>query len=688
MPEIWYNTKKVSVTLNELVPRFWSTPNALSKLISRNRNNPYGVKPLQRGCRNRILLIDFDSLPKEIREALGDPRKIEHNLQNYYRTDADAVDFYSMFRRKDRSSLTHTEQNRYIINASVLIAIIKLRERRIMECIKVGMSINNMNSFLCDESNSFNTYLQRKKFPTHNLPTNPHRFRETLKAFENEFKYNGKMMPYNYLAIIKDVEGNKKLNSLKVDVRVITILNGLFSNMPHKPSKSEIFRAYESFLGGYAEVYNEVTGEIYAPKDFPKLSESTIKLWLSKWENRAATHKVRTNNRQLYMGLYKPFHQLERPKYAGSIISVDDRNPPFKDLSGKRVWFYNGIDLASECYTVFVHGKTKEGIIIEFYRQLVRNYTEWDINLPFELEAESALNSSFTNSFLQEGYLFQNVRIEANNARGKRIERYFGALRYEVEKKREGWLARPGAKSESNQAGSYEVPKLPYNDIISNAIEDIYTWNNMPHSQDPSKTRWEYFIEMQNPELRQTNWRAILPYLGFRTETSCNTGYVKLKGKYRAVAMQGNICLGESLIAVLKEIEGKDITVYWLDDNAGNLIKALAYYQNRFICELQEMPKYNRAKIERTEIDEKAREIQSAYVATVEGFIRKQQKGLAKIAILHNPKPKPTNGFHIPGMEGPKTFTISDKDPEIIEMPSDDFTPAKTKHVDWRTSFM
>lgn len=55
----------------------------------------------------------------------------------------------------------------------------------------------------------------------------------------------------------------------------------------------------------------------------------------------------------------------------------------------------------------------------------------------------------------------------------------------------------------------------------------------------------------------------------------------------------------------MKIIEGKDIDVYWIDDNHGNVLKALAYYQERFICEVVEMPKYNRAKIERTENCEK-----------------------------------------------------------------------------------
>lgn len=690
MPKFWNNTDKVAVTVAELVPEFWSSQNVLSATVSRDKNKKYGIKALQRGGGKKMkLIIDFDSLPEHVQKLLGDPRKVEHNLQNYYRTDSNAVDFYTMFRRPDGNSLIPAEQQRYITNSSIMTALIQLRENHIIERIKLNMSLKGINTLLCNESNSFNEYLERKKMPTHNLPTHPTRFKEALKTFETEFKYNGKTFQYNYLSIIKDVDGKRKANSLKVDDRVLTILNGLFTTMKHKPSLTEIHRAYEAFLNGYAQVYNEDTGEVYDPKEYPTLSESTVKVYLMKWENKSASYKQRSGNRQQYMSQFKPHHQLEHPKFAGSIISIDDRNPPFKDLTGKRAWFYNGIDLASECFTVFVYGKSKEGIITNFYRQLIRNYTEWGLNLPYELEAESSLNSSFTNTFLQDGYMFQNVRIEANNARGKRIERYFGALRYGIEKKRDGWLARPTAKSESNQSNSENVPMIPYDEIIENGIEDLFEWNNSPHSKDPNKTRWEYFLENQHPELKPTNWQAILPHLGYPQKTSCNTGYIKLQGKDRAIAMNGEICLGNDLITALKTIEGKEIDVFWLDDNSGNVLKALAYYQGRFICEVQEMPKYNRAKLERTPEQDKARELQSAYVASVEGFIRLQERKLQRINIIHQPKPQPKNGFFIPGMERKKNFIPSDPNSvEVVNIPDDDYCNIPSAVASWRNAFV
>ena len=191
---------------------------------------------------------------------------------------------------------------------------------------------------------------------------------------------------------------------------------------------------------------------------------------------------------------------------------------------------------------------------------------------------------------------------------------------------------------------------------------------------------------MQHPELKPTNWKAILPSLGYHQQTSCNKGYIQLQGKARAIADNGKISLGEDLINTMKVIEGKDIDVYWLDDNQGNVLKALAFYENRFICEVQEMPKYNRAVIERTEADEKAREIQSMYVATVEGFIKRQEKSLQNINIIRQPKPEPKNGFYVPGMNIKRFAPSEPGKVETIETPEEDFK-TQTPNVSWQNAF-
>src|SRR5699024_2449107 len=148
-----------------------------------------------------------------------------------------------------------------------------------------------------------------------------------------------------------------------------------------------------------------------------------IRAWLAKWESRIATHKLRSGDRQQYRGIYIPYAETELPREAGSLLSIDDRQPPFEYDKTKRIWFYNGVDVASRAITASVWGKTKEGLILNFYRAVIRNYAKWGVGMPKELEAEVSLNERYRHSFLSEGALFDRVRLEANNARGKYVDR-------------------------------------------------------------------------------------------------------------------------------------------------------------------------------------------------------------------------------------------------------------------------
>lgn len=424
---------------------------------------------------------------------------------------------------------------------------------------------------------------------------------------------------------------------------------------------------------------DNATGELYDPKDFKPLSPATIANYLHKWVNKIGTFAIRSGNRQRFMGQFKPHHSLDRPRYAGSIISIDDRQPPFKSLDGKRVWFYNGIDLGSEAFTCWVYGETKEGIITEFYRQLVRNYHEWGFHLPHELEAEMSLNSSFVNTFLREGAMFQKVRIEANNARGKRIERYYGALRYEYEKEREGWLARPHALKESNQQGVdvTKVPTVPYEDIINGCLTDIERWNNAPHAVHTDKTRWQVFCEMQNPELQPTNYLAILPHIGYRTQTSVKAGIIRLQRQEFLLGVDGKVALSDQLIQLMSRVEGQNIDVYWLDDNNGEVMKALVYIGDQYICEAVQKPTYNRATIERTPQDENNRVIMSSYVASVEAFGRRVRQSIGSVTIIEQPKEEIPGAFRISGKRRiqPQVEREAVELPQIEDVDDMDYTP-------------
>ncbi|MDY0161501.1 MAG: hypothetical protein RBR64_09175, partial [Bacteroidales bacterium] len=368
------------------------------------------------------------------------------------------------------------------------------------------------------------------------------------------------------------------------------------------------------------------------------------------WDSKIATYNKRSGNRQTYQERFIPHTQMEMPQLAGSIISIDDRQPPFWYDKGKRMWFYIGIDIASRAVTTFVYGKSKTGIILDFYRQMVRNYHELGLNLPAELEAESALNSSFKNTFLQEGKMFKHVKIHANNARGKYIERVFGKVRYGIEKKSPGFIARPFARFEHNQSGPNSNKIIPYDDLVLARLKDLEDYNNQPHPTEPGVSRWEYFLNNQDPNLPPTNYAAIIPYLGRKTETSCKAGYVKLSNSKRALAMDGKILTGAELINAMRQIEGKNIDVYWLDANDGSIIKAYAFHKGRMVCELMEMPKFNRSQNERTAQDREAESLQMSYINTVIGFAKTQAAQIDDLGIIDN-TPKPKRLFKINNVE-------------------------------------
>ena len=62
----------------------------------------YGIKKIQRGGgTEKQALIEFDSLPRKIREALDDPRKDRHILEEFYRVDKSASTFFQEYEFED-----------------------------------------------------------------------------------------------------------------------------------------------------------------------------------------------------------------------------------------------------------------------------------------------------------------------------------------------------------------------------------------------------------------------------------------------------------------------------------------------------------------------------------------------------------------------------------------------------------
>lgn len=631
-------------------------------------------------------LVSWKCLPPDwqsiCREKLGNPEADYNPLQKYFQISPDAKAFYDTYQFENDEYLTAKQRGQYTINASVMEAVIALKANRSAQRKSRGGNLKGLWDGLAADVVSFQDHLKQMGHIPHSLPSSTKRLKMRYDAFR-KFSYES------------FVDGrNNNSNAQLVTPQMIELWQNIFAGQRNrKPTYIEVALRYQAFLEGTLEIINNNTAELFDPAadHYRPASESTIYNYQSAWAQRAGSHAVRSGDRQKFKSAYEPWHRLEQPKFAGSMISIDDRQPPFEYATGKRMWFYNAIDLGSEAFTCWVWGETKEGIILEFYREMVRLYNLWGMSLPHEMECEMSLNSTFADNLLQNGAMFQRVRIEANNARGKRIEAYYRSLRYDYEKDEEGWLARPFALAESNQKGSDKVPQLPKDEIVEIALRNIQKWNNTLHSnQDlhPGMTRWEVFMAKQHPELKPTNWLGILPHIGYSQRSSMKLGRIILQGKHRVVGFDGEVALGERLIGILKRIEGKEVLVNWLDDHEGQMLKAHVYdLAGNLICDLLGDLGYSRSTLERTEDGDRNREIMSAYTATVQGYIKKTSKAIEPITILEKPKAEKP-GFVMPGLRTYRTER-TENEPEILatQEKQDDSSYSRTFNPSTKSRF-
>lgn len=596
------------------------------------------------GGNGRQSLMEFIALPtkwqEKVTEVYGTYGNFYHPFDDYFELDNEARKFFEEFTLWDEDTQSEkriSKENieRYTINASVLNAVINMKRYREEMTVRLGNAKRNLWNNLCKDTIDYNQVLQQKYSSQHTLPKNVRKFQQKVNNY----------IKRGYEALI-----DKRLlnnNAQLVTPQMLQLWSDMFSGRPYKPSHIEVYEKYTAFLEGKLDVINIQTGELYdrLSPNFHVISERTIYRWMERWEFRAPAYMKRSRNRQLYMGQFIPHARMESPKYAGSLISVDDFQPPFKydEGTGKRMWFYIAADVASGAITSWVYGTNKEGLISEFYRNLVRQYNDWVVPLPYGIEAESNLNSTLKETVLKPGIIFQDIRIIANDARQKRIERLIGEFKQAYLYKQEGAIYRPHARAELYQGGNDD--KIEYknkDEIVDIVLKAIERWNNSlhPNQKDYSgKTRWEVFIEHQHPELHPINWYSVLRAVGYETKTSCKLARVRLQNAHRVLGDgNGNLLLGDKLIGVLKEIEGKEVSIRWIDDSNGNVLKAFIYdNEGRFISEALDELRYQRAKLEQTEQDILNIELMARYRNTVEGFIRNAAKQINKVEIIeHN----------------------------------------------------
>lgn len=652
------------VNWRELVPMLIPSYDALRKQLKRASERGYGIsryKGKKAGGKNSTLLIDYDTMPPKYQEKILDARKVEHPLVPFYSITREITNYFHDYLYPDGVHLPEDAIEKYKINAGVLEALVALETARINERLKLGeKSLKGVTSSLFADAHSFNEYLFAKYDYKHTLNSNERSFKRQFKAFKD-----AKNPLYT---VIIDPEGKRRKNALKRDDKTNELLEALFGGREHKPFASEVANEYSAFLAGYLEITNKTTGETYNPSEFKALDKRTVTLFLSKWESKIGTHAKRSGDRQKFYNKFIPYSDLDQPEYAGSGLSIDDRNPPFYYNEKKqRIYFYLGKDLASEAIIAWAYSKTKTGLMEQFYKNLLSNCHKWGVPVPDYLECERALNWGYRDNLLKSGNMFQNVHMIPNMARSKRIERDFWDLRYKMERKQKGFVARPHARSEANQTKTAfeKIPVIPYEEQIPMHLKNIIKWNNMPNNQDKSMSRFDYFLKKQHPKLQATNYEAFIKFIGDKTETSCKLGQMKLQGKNWYIGNKSEIFTGDRLIQVLTQIEGKSIDVYSLEDDQGKIYKALVFSKKdgRFICEAQPKPRGARTPIERTTQHKDAEQILAKYKTTVIRFMQDRASSVDSLLIEGEIPETISDTFSIAGVH---QFVPSDTPAEEI----------------------
>ncbi len=535
---------------------------------------------------------------------------------------------------------------------------------------------------------TFGPFLKKAHDEEHTLPESEKRFKEVYREFFKRIEnpYEGGAHTWNYPSLISGRIRNQ--NRRKVTGDVMTLLNDLFAGQGHKPSRTEVKRQYDGFLDGYIQVVkSDGSGEYYEPAHYPKLSEATVVNYLEDWDNTIGSHTRRSaaDNRQKLMTKFQPYHKLRRPAFAGSILSIDDRNPPFLFEKGKRLWLYAGMDVASDAIVTVVCGKEKKDIILDFYKQLVRDHAGRGLCLPAELECESSLNSSFKDTFLVPGAMFsENVHIVANKAQSKWIERRWGMFRYDDstggEKAHPAYQGRPHARREDQQMGAGAKDNyIPYAQLEQDTLRRIEDWNNSPHDLYPEKSRWEVYLENQQPGLHPINWPAILPHLGYcsRSIEMPLNGVLTFQKQNFLLGRDGKVATGEGLIQLMKQVAGEYIDIYWIDGNDGLLLKALIYQDDRLICEAVPQPEYHRATIERRAAgpqEEAARALMSAYTNTVIAYQNRRRAAINDVLVIDGREKTLNRKFVMPGL-APRYVAGDAPVQALDDVPEDDFLP-------------
>lgn len=584
------------------------------------------------GGLGNYVLVEVATLPVRFRERIQEKygeMKVDilrDWFAQHYVMDAKARAFYTRFRFDNGEALPPEHINEYTVNASVLQAVIALlNDTKILRKAMQGGGVN------WSEMAGAISYYQAEF--GHTLPLSTNRF----KARVNEFRESG----YECLISKKFQNQNKRKVTYTIERLVLSL-----AAQEQRPYATVVMEMYNQFLCGELEVTDLETGEIYNPEEFIDkkgnpivLSEGTIANILNDHKNKALLSKVHDSSWD-FNNRYRPYHLRKVATFAGSKISLDDRDLPRPMHNGQRVKAYYAYDVASGAVVGYAYSrlKTKE-LFIDCMRNMFQTLDRNGLYMPAELEVEHHLVSNFADGLMNAGTVFPLIRwCNPGNSREKRAEHFNRTKKYSVEKRLQTNIGRWYAKLEANRPkeekvydelnNTYKVRTYSYEELVADDIRAIQEYNSQLHPNDkkyPGMTRWDVFCQTQNPDLAAWDRHVLYRYIGECTETSIR------QNMYCTVQYQQYRLPSPDVIEKLAPRNNK-VLAYYLPDIDGNISEVHIYQNDKFIATCALLERYNEATAEQTDADREAYIEQSKYVAQFDSMMR--QGKIQKVAVV------------------------------------------------------
>ena len=581
-------------------------------------------------------LIDYNSLPLSLRDKV-DKRigtdavqvaAIKKWFSGHYRRDRGAMEYYPKRLRELNLSLSLeriaqlTEE--YTANASVLIAVKSLQaDIRLLKRVMGGGKVVRWEQL----ASAISYYRQEVG---HTLPQSATRFRKALREFDAK----------GYESLISRKFGNQQTR--KVDHDTLYLLLAI-DNDDTRPYNTTVAQRYNDFVDGLVSIYSPETGELYDPRGYKNLSETTVANYLSTPEAKALRGKVH-DDYQTWRGKNQPFVLRKRPTMSLSKISLDDR-----DLKLKVNWREQGVseivslkiylayDLASQAIIGYsFSGKKRHDIFIGCLRSTFRTLIANNLPCPYEAEVEQHLVSDFRDTIMKAGALFPEPNFLApGNSQAKGAEHMNRLFKYQTEKEYIPNTGRHYARLDANQTNEeksfdehndrFKTKVWAYEDAIAFYEGLIHEYNHSPHSNTAywgGRTRWQVLTESVNPQLAEIDTHKLAMLIGEHRSTSVRRGHIKANYRSFALTPEG--------IGKLKNRDGK-VDAYWWEQVEGEMGEVHVYEGGRYIETAEEIHRLNEAKAEQTDEDRHLLHRQLQRVKAFDAHIADRLPGKARL---------------------------------------------------------